>query len=124
MARLLEGKAALVTGASSGIGRAAALAMAREGAHVLVVDMTEGAGIETVDLIRKAGGKAEFAKTNVARADETAAMVVAAVKAFGRLDCAFNNAGVSGKIARTADDTEENFDHIMSVSLRGGSGCA
>jgi NAD(P)-dependent dehydrogenase (short-subunit alcohol dehydrogenase family) len=119
MAKMLEGKAALVTGASSGIGRAAALAMAREGARVLVADMTEGAGNETVELIRKAGGEAVFAKINVAQPSDTAMMVTAAVKAFGRLDCAFNNAGVSGKIARTADDTEENFDHIMAVNLRG-----
>jgi NAD(P)-dependent dehydrogenase (short-subunit alcohol dehydrogenase family) len=119
MARLLEGKAALVTGASSGIGRAAALAMAREGARVMAADMTEAAGNETVELIRKAGGEAQFIMINVAKADEAAAMVTAAVKAFGRLDCAFNNAGVSGKIARTADDTEENFDRIMAVNLRG-----
>jgi NAD(P)-dependent dehydrogenase (short-subunit alcohol dehydrogenase family) len=119
MAKLLEGKAALVTGASSGIGRASALAMAREGARVLIADMTEAAGNETVELIRKARGEAVFAKINVAQPGDAAAMVVAAVKAFGRLDCAFNNAGVSGKIARTADDTEENFDHIMAVNLRG-----
>ncbi|HTT75966.1 MAG TPA: SDR family oxidoreductase [Candidatus Binataceae bacterium] len=119
MAKLLEGKAALVTGASSGIGRASALAIAREGARVLIADMTEAAGNETVELIRKAGGEAVFARINVAQASEAAAMVAAAVKAFGRLDCAFNNAGVSGKIARTADDSEENFDFIMSVNLRG-----
>jgi NAD(P)-dependent dehydrogenase (short-subunit alcohol dehydrogenase family) len=119
MPKMLDGKATLVTGASSGIGRAAALAMAREGARVLVVDMTEAAGNETVELIRKAGGEAVFAKVNVAQPSDAAMMVTAAVKAFGRLDCAFNNAGVSGKIARTADDTEENFDHIMAVNLRG-----
>jgi NAD(P)-dependent dehydrogenase (short-subunit alcohol dehydrogenase family) len=119
MAKMLDGKAALVTGASSGIGRAAALAMAREGARILVADMTEAGGNETVELIRKAGGEAVFAKINVAQPSDAAAMVTAAVKAFGRLDCAFNNAGVSGKIARTAEDTEENFDHIMAVNLRG-----
>jgi NAD(P)-dependent dehydrogenase (short-subunit alcohol dehydrogenase family) len=119
MAGMLEAKVALVTGAGSGIGRAAALAIAREGAQVLVADVVEAAGQETVDLINQAGGRASFARCDVARATEAEALVAAAVEAFGRLDCAFNNAGVAGKIARTADDTEENFDFIMSVNLRG-----
>jgi NAD(P)-dependent dehydrogenase (short-subunit alcohol dehydrogenase family) len=119
MARLLDGKTALVTGASSGIGRASALAFAREGAKVLVADVTEEAGNETVKLIKNAGGEAVFAQCNVARASEAEALVATAVKHFGRLDCAFNNAGISGKIARTADETEEGFDQIMAVNLRG-----
>jgi NAD(P)-dependent dehydrogenase (short-subunit alcohol dehydrogenase family) len=119
MAGLLEGKIALVTGASSGIGRAAAIAFARNGAKVLAADMTEEAGNETVKLIKAAGGEAIFTKCDVARADNAEALIALAVKTWGRLDCAYNNAGIAGKIARTADDTEENFDRIMAVNLRG-----
>ncbi len=119
MSGLLNGKVTLVTGAASGIGRAAAIAFAREGAKVLVADMTEDAGRETVKLVNDAGGEAAFFKCNVARAAEAEALVATAVKTFGRLDGAFNNAGVAGKIARTADDSEENFDLIMAVNLRG-----
>lgn len=119
MAGSLRGKVALVTGASSGIGRAAALAIAREGAKVMVADMAEAQGIETVNLIKASGGEAAFTKCDVARAADAEALVAAAVKTFGRLDCAYNNAGIAGKIARTADDTEENFDRIIAVNLRG-----
>jgi NAD(P)-dependent dehydrogenase (short-subunit alcohol dehydrogenase family) len=119
MAGSLRGKVALVTGASSGIGRAAAIAVAREGAKVMVADMAEAQGIETVNLIKASGGEAAFTKCDVARAADAEALVAAAVKTFGRLDCAYNNAGIAGKIARTADDTEENFDRIIAVNLRG-----
>jgi NAD(P)-dependent dehydrogenase (short-subunit alcohol dehydrogenase family) len=119
MAGLLQGKIALVTGASAGIGRAAALTMAREGAKVLVADMVEDKGNETVKLIKEAGGEAAFTKCDVSRASEAEALVAAAVKTFGRLDCAFNNAGIGGQIARTADYTEEEFDRIIAVNLRG-----
>ncbi len=119
MAGLLNGKATLVTGGGSGIGRAAALAFAREGAKVMVADVVEEGGRETVKLVREAGGVAEFTRCDVARAADAEALVAAAVKAFGRLDGAYNNAGIAGKIARTADDTEDNFDRIMAVNLRG-----
>jgi NAD(P)-dependent dehydrogenase (short-subunit alcohol dehydrogenase family) len=119
MAGSLRGKVALVTGASSGIGRAAAIAIAREGAKVIVADMAEAQGIETVNLIKASGGEAAFTKCDVARAADAEALVAAAVKTYGRLDCAYNNAGIAGKIARTADDTEENFDRIIAVNLRG-----
>ncbi|HXR24046.1 MAG TPA: SDR family NAD(P)-dependent oxidoreductase, partial [Candidatus Binataceae bacterium] len=119
MPGLLQGKTALVTGASSGIGRAAALVFAREGARVLVADVTEEQGNETVKLVKDAGGEAVFARCDVSRATEVEALVATAVKQFGRLGCAYNNAGISGKIARTADETEEGFDRIMAINLRG-----
>ena len=119
MPGLLQGKAALVTGAASGIGRAAALAFAREGAKVLVADVVEGGGNETVKLVKSAGGEAAFIRCDVSKASEAETLVATAVKHFGRLDCAFNNAGISGKLAKTAEDTEDNFDRIMAVNLRG-----
>jgi NAD(P)-dependent dehydrogenase (short-subunit alcohol dehydrogenase family) len=119
MPGLLQGKTALVTGASSGIGRASALIFAREGAKVLVADVTEDQGNETVKQIKAAGGEATFARCDVSKATEVEALVASAVKQFGRLDCAYNNAGISGKIARTADETEDGFDRIMAINLRG-----
>jgi NAD(P)-dependent dehydrogenase (short-subunit alcohol dehydrogenase family) len=118
MAGLLHGKVALITGAASGIGRATAIAAAREGAKVLVVDAVPG-GEDTVKLIKQAGGEAAFHKCDVTRAAEVDATVAAAVKLFGRLDCAHNNAGIIGKSLHTADDTEENFDRIIAVDLKG-----
>jgi NAD(P)-dependent dehydrogenase (short-subunit alcohol dehydrogenase family) len=119
MPESLKNKVTLVTGASSGIGRAAALVFAREGAKVLVADVVEESGHETVKLITGAGGEAAFTRCDVSRAADAEALVAAAVKHFGRLDCAYNNAGISGKIARTADETEEGFDRIIAINLRG-----
>jgi NAD(P)-dependent dehydrogenase (short-subunit alcohol dehydrogenase family) len=118
MAGLLHGKVALITGAASGIGRATAIAAAREGAKVLVVDAVP-AGEDTVKLIKEAGGEAAFHKCDVTRAAEVEATVAAAVRLFGRLDCAHNNAGIIGKSLHTAEDTEENFDRIIAVDLKG-----
>jgi NAD(P)-dependent dehydrogenase (short-subunit alcohol dehydrogenase family) len=118
MAGLLHGKVALITGAASGIGRATAIAAAREGAKVLVVDAVP-AGEDTVKAIKQAGGEAAFHKCDVTRAAEVEATVAAAVMHFGRLDCAHNNAGIIGKSLHTADDTEENFDRIIAVDLKG-----
>jgi NAD(P)-dependent dehydrogenase (short-subunit alcohol dehydrogenase family) len=118
MAGLLDGKVALITGAASGIGRATAIAAAREGAKVLVVDAV-AAGEDTVKAIKQAGGEAAFHKCDVTRAAEVEATVAAAVRIFGRLDCAHNNAGIAGKMLRTADDTEENFDRVIAIDLKG-----
>src|ERR1700760_2045448 len=95
MANILDGKIALVTGGASGIGRATALAMAREGARVAVADRSEDSAAATVALINAAGGQAIAIGGDVTSETDVAAMVARTVSAFGRLDCAFNNAGVA-----------------------------
>ena len=95
MTGLLEGKSALVTGGGSGIGRATSIAMGREGARVTVADLSEAGAAETAAHIRAAGGEAQFVVVDVTKADRVETMVAAAVSAFGRLDCAHNNAGIA-----------------------------
>lgn len=112
-------KVAMVTGAASGIGRATALAFAREGASVAVVDVTEGAGNETVALITKEGGTAKFFRCDVSKAVEVEKLIKDVVAAFGRLDFAHNNAGIEGKQSSTVDCTEETFDRTIAVNLKG-----
>jgi NAD(P)-dependent dehydrogenase (short-subunit alcohol dehydrogenase family) len=115
----LDGKAALVTGAGSGIGRATALACAREGARIVVADMAVEGGEETVSMIKSAGGEATFVLVNVTQAAEVEAMVAAAVSAYGRIDCAHNNAGIEGVFATTADYPEADWDRVLAVNLKG-----
>ncbi len=119
MAREFDGKVVLVTGAASGIGRATALAFAREGARVCVADVNEEGGSQTVKLIEKEGGTAFFVKCDVSKASDVKAMVDAVVNKFGRLDFAFNNAGIEGKPASTVDCSEENWDKTLDVNLKG-----
>ena len=119
MAGLVAGKVALVTGASSGIGRATALAFAREGAKVVVADVTVEGGEETVAQVKKAGGEAIFVNTDVSKAVEVEALVAKAVATYGRLDCAYNNAGIAGKAKTVVDDTEDNWDRILAINLKG-----
>lgn len=110
-------KVAIVTGGSFGIGRAAAVAFARRGARVVIADRVEDA--ETLHLIRSAGGEALFVTCDVSRAVEVSAMVEQAVEKFGRLDFAFNNAGVEGLTAPVAECTEENWNKTIDVNLKG-----
>src|ERR1041384_1610714 len=119
MAGLVDGKIALVTGASSGIGRASALAFAREGAKVVVADVVVEGGEETVNLVKHAGGEAIFVKADVAKAAEVEALVAQAVQTYGRLDCAHNNAGIEGPGAATVEYAEEMWDRVIAINLKG-----
>ena len=110
---------ALITGGNKGLGRATALAMAREGAKVVVSARGEQAGHETVKAIRKTGGEAVFVRCDVTRPDEVKALVKSTVDTYGRLDCAFNNAGFEGRRARLVDLPVEVWDEVMDVNLKG-----
>ena len=117
----LSGKVALVTGAGGGIGRAAALVFARSGAAVMVSDVIEDGGKETVALIEAAGGKAAFHRCDVSRADEVKALIAATVSVLGGLDCAFNNAGIN----RVTDDQydDEIWARDIGINLTGVMMC-
>jgi NAD(P)-dependent dehydrogenase (short-subunit alcohol dehydrogenase family) len=119
MSGKFQGKVALVTGGSSGIGRATALAFAREGAKVIIADKDAKGGEETVRMIKQAGGEATFVKTDVSKAAEVEALVNKTIKTYGRLDCALNNAGIVGSGVYTADYTEEVWNRTINVNLKG-----
>ena len=125
MTRKFENKVALVTGAASGIGRVGAQIFARYGASVIVsTDFNIKGGEETVNLIESAGDKAKFVKCDVSRAEEVEALVKACVDTYGRLDFAFNNAGIGpdGKrvpIVNIADCPEEIWDRTLDINLKG-----
>lgn len=114
-----DGKVALVTGGGSGIGRAAALAFARKGAKVVIADRNVQRGEETISMIRDAGGTANFRRTDVSVAADIEALVNYAMTTYGRLDLAFNNAGIEGDVKPLADQTESNFDAVMDINVKG-----
>lgn len=117
MEKIFENKVAIVTGGSFGIGRAAAIAFAKRGAKVMVADWIEDN--ETLDIIKGFGGQANFFKCDVSDELNVRLMVESTVKTFGRLDFAFNNAGVEGLSAPTHECTEENWNKTVNVNLRG-----
>jgi len=113
------GKVALVTGGSSGIGRATAIKFGERGARVVVANRREKEGNETVDMIKKAGGEGMFVQTDVRVASQVENVVNQTVKKYGRLDIAFNNAGVGGIMARLIRTTEEVFDEVVDTNFKG-----
>jgi NAD(P)-dependent dehydrogenase (short-subunit alcohol dehydrogenase family) len=114
-----QNKVAFVTGAGNGIGRATALTFAREGANVVVADISEQGNEETVRLIEKLGASALSVRCDVSQAGQVEAALDKTIQSFGRLDFAFNNAGVEQPITATADITEDEWDRIARINLRG-----
>lgn len=119
MAGKLTDKVIIVTGGSTGIGRAAALRCAAEGAKVVVADVNTVDAPATVEEIRRAGGTANFIRTDVANGAEVKAMVAETVRTYGRLDGAFNNAGIEGTFTNILKMSEDSFDRTIAVNLRG-----
>jgi NAD(P)-dependent dehydrogenase (short-subunit alcohol dehydrogenase family) len=120
MPGLLKGKIALVTGGTSGIGRASALAFAKEGAKVVVSGRNLERLRETVRLVEKIGGEAIFVRCDVTERAEIEAMVNQCIKTYGRMDCALNNAGIDGSLfTRIIDYSEETWDQVIRVNLKG-----
>ena len=113
------GKVALITGGTSGIGRAAAIGFARRGDFVVLTGRREDEGKKTLALVREAGSDGIFVPGDVSRAARAEEMVARAVEAFGRLDYAFNNAGVEGHYAPIHEQTEENYEFVMDINVRG-----
>lgn len=119
MSMTFSGKVALVTGGAAGIGRATALAFAAEGLQVVVSDVDVAGGEGTVQLIRDAGGEAVFVRCDVTREAEVKVLMERTLGAYGRLDYAFNNAGIEIEKGRLAEGSEAEFDAIMGVNVKG-----
>ena len=119
MADRVKGKVALITGGGSGIGRATATLFASEGARVVVADYNAEGGERTVRAIKEAGGDAIFHAADVANHKEVEALVKKTVEHYGRLDCAFNNAGIEGEFSSTPECTLENWQRVIAINLSG-----
>jgi NAD(P)-dependent dehydrogenase (short-subunit alcohol dehydrogenase family) len=116
---MTDQKVAIVTGGNSGIGRATAIALAREGAKVTVAARRVSEGEETVRLIKEAGSDGIFVKTDVANENDVSSLVEKTVDTYGRLDYAVNNAGIGEKMTPLVEQTSEKFDQIMNTNVRG-----
>ena len=114
----LRDKVGIVTGGTSGIGRDAAVLFAKAGAKVVVAGRREAEGKETIDLVRAAGGEGLFVRTDVSKAADVQALVQKTVEKFGRLDIAFNNAGIEGNWIPIAEQSEEDWDRTIDINLK------
>lgn len=114
-----EKSVAFVTGASVGIGRATALAFGKSNAQLVVVDINEDAALQTVEMVKESGGKAHFIKCDVSREEDIKGAIQETIKTYGRLDFAFNNAGIEGKQALTSDCSTENWNQVIEINLKG-----
>lgn len=117
--RLLENKVVLITGASSGVGREAALLFSAEGAKLIICDINSSGGQETLEMVSMAGGEAMFVKADVSRAEDVESLIRAGVSKYNRLDCAFNNAGIDGDLAPFLEVTEEDWNRVLDINLKG-----
>jgi len=115
----LKGKVAIITGAASGIGRAASILFAEAGANVVLADLNEAAGKEVAELCSRTGNKAVFQRTDVSQEEDIVALVACATQTFGRLDVMFNNAGIGGAVGSLEQITVEDWDRTQHVCLRG-----
>ncbi|MCJ2046378.1 SDR family oxidoreductase [Methylobacterium sp. J-078] len=113
------GKVAFVTGATSGIGRATALAFAKAGAAVTVADVSEEGNLETAHLIEEAGGRVLAERCDVSKAEDVKAALDRTIETFGKLDFAFNNAGIEQPVAPVSEIEDEDFDRLVAINLRG-----
>jgi NAD(P)-dependent dehydrogenase (short-subunit alcohol dehydrogenase family) len=119
MAGILEGKVALITGAGSGIGQATSRVFAREGAKIVLADVIEEGGQRTLKMVQDLGAEAAFIRCDVAKWADVEGVVAIAVRTYGRLDCAFNNAGIEGDRGDTHECTEQNWQRVMAINLTG-----
>jgi NAD(P)-dependent dehydrogenase (short-subunit alcohol dehydrogenase family) len=119
MSKELDGKVALITGGTTGIGRDAAVLFAKEGAKVVLSGRREAEGKETLEMVRAAGGDGLFVQGDVSKAADVKDLVKKTVEKFGRLDVAFNNAGIEGKWAPITEQTEEDWDRTIDINLKG-----